>query len=114
MIKILNTFDVAALIELNNPNYYTRCGALALSEWLNEYMPEDHPIDCVAIRSTFEQFASFEDFAEEEFGSHQECAETLGIDDWDDSVKRFESIKEHINKTRAYIEHEEGVIVTKN
>tara|TARA_R100000655_G_scaffold37588_2_gene72227 strand:+ start:4050 stop:4394 length:345 start_codon:yes stop_codon:yes gene_type:complete len=114
MIKILTSIDIAALIELNNPNYYTRCGALALGEWLDEYMPDDHPFDSVAIRCAFESFKSFEEFVEEEFGSQQECAETLGIEDWDDSEKRVEAIKKHINKTRAYIEHEEGLIVTKN
>lgn len=121
MKKTLSTHDAAHELYNDENANWTRAGAFALVEYLEE-LEEDcgEEIDfCpVSIRCDYSQFESLEEWAKEYFRSHADAVYDLGltiggcgkIEQQDDEID--EKIREFIRDRGQLIEFDGGIIVS--
>jgi len=114
MKKTLTTYDTAhELMQDDNANW-TRSGAFALAEYLEEYEEstgEELELDVVAIRCDFSQYDSLQDWAHDYFSN---AREEMGFDETEDiDDEEFdEKIREYIHDNGQLIEFNGGIIVS--
>lgn len=122
MKKTLTTYDIAnELLQDDNANW-SRAGAFALAEWLEELEEScgiDSELDVVAIRCDFSEYSSLQDFADGYFSDAKQAAYALGLDlDMDgetfeqDEDDITEAIREYIQDHGSLIEFDGGIIVS--
>jgi hypothetical protein len=115
MKKTMTTYDIAhELIDDGNANW-SRAGAFALAEYLEELEEstgEEMEFDHVAIRCDFSEYASLKDFREEYFGDAEQCREALGADEDTDEAELDELTCQFIEDCGILIEFDGGIIVS--
>jgi hypothetical protein len=102
----LSTYAVADLLMSDENANWSRPGALALAEYLEEMEEstgEEMEFDTVAIRCDFSEYESLAKWAEE-YG--------FNIDEDEDEEAAEESIREYITDRGQLVEFEGGVIVS--
>jgi hypothetical protein len=113
MKKTLTTYEIAhELMQDDNANW-TRVGAFALAEYLQELEEdtgEEMEMDVVAIRCDFSQYDSLPDWGIEYFGSIEALNNEFGIFDIPEDLD--EVIREYIQDNGQLIEFDGGVIVS--
>lgn len=116
MKKTLTTYDIAhELLDDSNANW-SRAGAFALAEWLEELEEstgESMELDVVAIRCDFSESESLEEWAEQHTGK-SDFWKDLGIDleGNEDDEEKEELIRSYINDHGQLIEFYGGIIVS--
>jgi hypothetical protein len=101
------------LLDDENANW-SRAGAFALVEWLEDFESSlGNEIDfCpVSIRCDFSEYDSLEDWAMEYFGSDKAAKEKLDCIDQDQDVIE-ELIRNHIQDYGTLLEFDGGIIVS--
>jgi hypothetical protein len=122
MKKTLNTYDIANELLADSYAAWSRAGAFALAEHLEEYEEstgEEIELDVVAIRCDFSEYTSLQDWASEYFSNESEAVDSLGLDlDMDgetvtnDEQEIEEAIRAYIQDHGSLIEFDGGVIVS--
>lgn len=114
----MTTYDIAhELIDDENANW-SRAGAFALAEYLEELEEstgEEMEFDHVAIRCDFSEFKSLQDWADEYYGEGQtgegwHWALDITEDMDDDEIDN--EIRAHIQDQGQLIEFDGGIIVS--
>jgi hypothetical protein len=116
MKTTLTTSQAAEILANDENSSFSRIGAYALAEYLEEYEEstgEEIEFDSVAIRCDFAEYDSLTDWADEHFGA--DAGDKLGYDNDDfyndeDSVEH--KIRDYINDHGQLIEFEGGIIVS--
>jgi len=118
MKKTMTTYDIAhELIDDGNANW-SRAGAFALAEYLEELEEstgEEMEFDHVAIRCDFSEYADLETWLSEYYGRPIPAAyESAGIDldGEEDEEEKGELIRSHIQDHGTLIEFDGGIIVS--
>jgi predicted Zn-dependent peptidase len=122
MKKTLTTYDIAhELMQDDNANW-TRAGAFALAEYLEQYEEdcgEEIELDVVAIRCDYSEYYSLEDFASEYFSDNKQAADALGLeltiteDEFEEEEEEIqEAIRNYIQDNGQLIEFDGGIIVS--
>jgi hypothetical protein len=122
MKKTLNTYDIANELLADSHAAWSRAGAFALAEHLEEYEEstgEELELDVVAIRCDFSEYTSLQEWASDYFADEAQAASALGLDlDMDgvtvtnDEEEIEEAIREYIQDHGSLIEFDGGVIVS--
>lgn len=117
MKKTLTTEQIAhALLDDHNARW-TRVGAYALAEALEEYEADcglELELDVVALRCEYSEYDSLEDWITEYYGEDLETAfKSAGVDlDGDESIdERDELIRSHIRDHGQLIECRNGAVI---
>ncbi|WP_396180252.1 hypothetical protein [Flavobacterium sp.] len=117
MKKTMTTYDIAhELIDDENANW-SRAGAFALAEYLEELEDgtgEEMEFDHVAIRCDFSEYASLQEWAEDYYGTGSkdgwrwvlDITEDMDDDEIDDLIRA------HIQNDGQLIEFDGGIIVS--
>jgi hypothetical protein len=113
----LNTHEIAEELLKDTCARWSRAGAFALAEYLEEYEEStgvELELDTCAIRCDFSEYASLRDFADEYFGitSRNSWSDDIGADSDDDDDAIDEKIREYIQDHGQLIEFDGGVIVS--
>jgi hypothetical protein len=118
MKKTMTTSDIAhELIDDGNANW-SRAGAFALAEYLEELEEstgEEMEFDHVAIRCDFSEYADLETWLSEYYSRPIPAAyESAGIDldGEEDEEEKEEWIRSHIQDHGTLIEFDGGIIVS--
>jgi hypothetical protein len=123
MKKTMTTYDIAnELIDDENANW-SRAGAFALAEHLEEYEEitgYELEFDHVAIRCDFSEYKSILAFADEYFGGdNRQAADALGLeiaisgDEFEEEDWEVENaVRDYIEGRGMLIEFDGGVIVS--
>tara|TARA_R110002167_G_scaffold686_1_gene2980 strand:+ start:92 stop:451 length:360 start_codon:yes stop_codon:yes gene_type:complete len=117
MKKTLTTHDIAnALLSDENANW-SRSGAFALAEYLEEYEEstgEEQTLDVVAIRCDYSEYDSLFSWADEYYGNIQSIpCEWLRTVDGTNNIRINEDlVRSHILDHGQLIEFQDGVIVS--
>ena len=112
MIKELTTYDIADALFSDEYGGWSRAGALALAEWLEDMEDatgEQTTLDVVAIRCDFSEHGSLQQWASDYGGL--DCLELDTTEDTTDE-ELDEMIREYINDHGFLVEFEGGVIVS--
>jgi len=118
MKKTLTTYDIAHELLQDTNAAWTRAGAFALAEHLEQYEEEtgeEMEMDVVAIRCDFSEYSSLRVFLEDYHGTALNIAlERSGIDvsDMDDEDELDEAIRSFIQDNGQLVEFEGGIIVS--
>jgi hypothetical protein len=118
MKTTLSTYAVADLLLADNNANWSRAGALALADYLEEIerdTGEEMEFDRVAIRCDFSEFASLQDWIAEYYGQpFAEAMASAGIDleGEEDEDELDELIRSHIQDHGQLVEFDGGVIVS--
>lgn len=122
MKNTLNTYDIANALIADSYAAWSRAGAYALAEHLEEYEEstgEEIELDVIAIRCDFSEYTSLQDWASEYFSNESEAIDSLGLElDMDgetvtnDEQEIEEAIREYIQDHGSLIEFDGGVIVS--
>jgi len=121
MKKTLTTYDIANELLQDQYANWTRDGAFALAEYLEEYEEstgEEMEMDVVAIRCDFSEYESLEEWAKFYFPSHVDAVNDLGltlggdgkIEETSDEID--DAIREYIQDNGQLIEFNGGIIVS--
>ncbi len=114
MKKTLNTYEIANELLADDNADWTRSGALALAEHL-EQLEEDCGIeielDCFALRCEYNEYADLIDWACSYYGSDQ-WRDCLGISGEGEEEEEEEAISIYIHEQGQLIEFDGGVIVS--
>ena len=110
----LNTYQIADELLKDSNARWSRAGAFALAEYLEEYEEstgEELELDVCAIRCDFSEHSSLQDWASDYFGNdswreEMNIEEEDGDDDIDDEIRRY--IQDH----GQLIEFDGGIIVS--
>jgi hypothetical protein len=112
----LTTYDIADRLLADEGASWSRAGAFALAEWLEdteEDTGEETTLDVVAIRCDFSEYGSLIEWASDYFGGPGDWQEPLGVDGVDLSQEDAEdAIRDYINDNGFLIEFDGGVIVS--
>ena len=105
MRKTLTTYEIATELILDENAMWTRRGAFALAEYLEqleEDIGEEMELDVVALRCEYSEYESLEDFATDHFGSM-----------YGKGVNKDEpkDLREYIEDNGTLIEFDGGIIV---
>lgn len=121
MKTTLSTTEAAhRLIDDENANW-TRAGAFALVEYLEELeedIGEEINFCPVSLRCDFSQYSSLEEWASDQFRSHVDGVDELGLTLGDDGKieespeEIDEAIREYIRDRGTLLEFSDGVIVS--
>jgi hypothetical protein len=114
MKTTLNTYQIADELLKDTCARWSRAGAFALAEHLEEYEEstgEELELDSCAIRCDFSEYASLQDWAHEYFSN---ALEELGFDETEenDDDEVDEKIRSYIQDHGQLIEFDGGVIVS--
>lgn len=122
MKKTLTTYDIADALCADKYANWSRAGALALAEWLEEMEEstgEETELDVVAIRCDFSEYESLQAWAAGYFSDIKQASDAIGFDlDMDGETPGHEDeelddmIREHIQGNGLLIEFDGGVIVS--
>ena len=122
MKKTMNTHDIANALIADTHAAWSRAGAYALAEHLDEYEEstgEELELDVVALRCDFSEYTSLQDWASEYFSDESQAADALGLDlDMDgvtvtnDESEIEEAIRDYIQDHGTLIEFDGGVITS--
>ena len=107
----LTTYDIANRLLEDEYANWSRAGALALAEWLEEMEEgtgEETTLDVVALRCEFSEYADLETWASD----HGIDCIDLGVEPDDDSETKQDAIRDHINDNGFLIEFDGGIIVS--
>jgi hypothetical protein len=83
MKRTLTTYDIARELLQDDYAAWTRSGAFALAEWLEEMEEstgEEMQLDIVAIRCDCSECSSLEDWAVEYFSDSKQAADAMGLE----------------------------------
>ena len=110
----LNTYEIADELLKDTNASWSRAGALALAEYLEEYEEstgEEMELDTCAIRCDFSEYASLQEWAHDHFSN---ALEELGFDETEenDDDEVDSKIREYIQDHGQLIEFDNGVIVS--
>ncbi len=110
----LNTYQIADELLKDSNARWSRAGAYALAEYLEEYEEstgEEIELDTCAIRCDFSEYASLQDWAHDYFSN---ALEELGFDETEenDDDEVDSKIREYIQDHGQLIEFDGGVIVS--
>ena len=112
----LTTYDIADRLLADEGANWSRAGALALAEWLEEMEEstgEETTLDVMAIRCDFSEYGSLIDWASDYFGGPGDWQAPLGVDGVDLSPEDTESaIRDYISDNGCLIEFDGGIIVS--
>lgn len=115
MKRTLNTYEIAdALYHDENANW-SRNGAKALAEHLEQYEEDtgtELELDVVAIRCDMAEYESLREWAEDYFGANMPYMQAIGINADADDEQADEAIREYIRDNGTLIEFDGGVIVS--
>ena len=123
MKQTMTTHDIAdALFNDENANW-SRAGAFALAEYLEELEEstgEEMEFDRVAIRCDFSEYKSLLDFADEYFGGdNRQASDALGLeiamsgDEFEEDEEEIENaVRDYIENNGTLIEFDGGIIVS--
>ena len=116
MKTTLSTTEAAhRLIDDENANW-SRAGAFALIEHLEELeedIGDEIEFCLVALRCDFSQYASLEDWAEEQWSNNSEMLSALSLDSSeDDGNLILQAIREYIRDRGTLLEFSDGVIIS--
>jgi hypothetical protein len=114
MKKTLSTYDIAHELLADQNAAWTRAGAFALAEYLEEYEDstgEELEMDVVALRCDFSEYSSLQDWAHDYFSN---AKEEMGFDETEDidDDEFDEKIREYIQDNGQLIEFNGGIIVS--
>ena len=122
MKKTLNTYDIANALCADEYAKWSRAGAFALAEWLEDMEEStgvEMELDVVAIRCDFSEYDSVQDWADDYFADAKQASDAIGFDlDMDGETPEQEGeemddmIREYIQDNGILIEFDEGVIVS--
>ena len=125
MKKTLSTNEIADLLIADENANWTRAGAFALAEYLEDYEDstgEETELDVVALRCEFSEYESLQEWAKDYHGTQEriKMCEAMGIneemtmpdpgEDFDDEID--EVIRQHIQDNGTLIEFSGGIIVS--
>ena len=118
----LTTYEVAETLCADEYANWSRAGALALAEWLEEMEEstgEETEFDLVAIRCDFSEYESLQAWAESYFSNIRQASDAIGFDlDMDgetpaqDDDELDDMIREYIQDNGILDEYDGGVIVS--
>ena len=115
MKTTLSTYQYAEMLCNDNNANWTRAGAFALIEHLEE-LEEDtgEEIDfCpVALRCDFSQYESLIDWADDQFATAGEMLDAIGLDSTASEEEIDEAIREYIRDRGTLLEFSDGIIVS--
>jgi hypothetical protein len=121
MKTTLSTTEAAHRLMNDNDANWSRAGAYALVEYLEE-LEEDTGEEIefcpVGLRCDYSQYASLEEWATEQFRSHVDGVDELGLTLGDDgkieesSEEIDEAIREYIRDRGTLLEFDGGIIVS--
>ena len=119
MKKILNTYDIAHELLADENADWSRAGAFALAEYLEdleEDTGEEMELDCVAIRCEFNEYDSLIECAKE-YLSDERIAEVLDFQEKKDELKRADWLESKgevadAKQLRSYfgVDHDERLL----
>ena len=115
MKTTLNTYDVARELMNDSNAAWSRAGALALAEYLEEYEEstgEELELDVVAIRCDFSEWTDFEDWRNCYFADEAQAQEATGYDDEADDDDKDEATRAYIMDHGQLVEFDGGIIVS--
>jgi hypothetical protein len=122
MKKILTTYDIAHELLQDENASWSRPGAFALAEHLEEYEEftgEEMEMDVVSIRCDFSEYSSLEDWAVDYFSDSKQASDAMGLElDMDgetwagDEEEIQDAIRSYIQDNGQLIEFESGIIVS--
>jgi hypothetical protein len=123
MKKTLTQYDIAHELLQDDNAAWTRAGAFALAEHLEQYEEEtgeEMEFDHVAIRCDFSEYKSILAFADEYFGGdNRQAADALGLeiaisgDEFEEEDWEVENaVRDYIEGRGQLIEFEGGIIVS--
>jgi hypothetical protein len=123
MKKTLTTYEIAHELLQDDNAAWTRAGAFALAEHLEQYEEEtgeEMEFDHVAIRCDFSEYKSLLAFADEYFGGdNRQAADALGLeiaisgDEFEEEDWEVENaVRDYIEGRGTLIEFDGGVIVS--
>ena len=111
----LNTYQIADELLKDSNARWSRAGAFALAEYLEEYEEntgEESELDVCAVRGEFSEHPSLLDWAHDYFSN---ALEELGFDETeenDDDDEIDDKIRSYIQDHGQLIEFDGGVIVS--
>jgi hypothetical protein len=122
MKKTLTTYDIANELLQDTNAAWTRAGAFALAEYLEEYEEgtgEEMEMDVVAIRCDFSEYSSLEDWAVDYFSDSKQASDAMGLElDMDgetwigDEEEIQDAIRSFIQDNGQLVEFDGGIIVS--
>jgi len=122
MKMTLTTYDIADALCSDQYANWSRAGALALAELLEDMEAstgEESELDVVAIRCDFSEYESLQSWADDYFSDIKQASDAIGFDlDMDGETPEQEGdemddmIREHIQDNGLLIEFDGGVIVS--
>lgn len=122
MKKTLTTYDIAHELLQDTNAAWTRAGAFALAEHLEQYEEEtgeEMELDVVAIRCDFSEYSSLEDWAVDYFSDSKQASDAMGLElDMDgetwivDDEEIQDAIRSYIQDNGQLVEFEGGIIVS--
>lgn len=108
----LNSYEVADRLMEDQYAGWSRPGAQALAEYLEELeadMGKEIEFDACAIRCDFSEYESLVDWAEDYFSDWEK---ELDIDEDMDSDEINDIIREYIHNHGTLVEFDDGIIVS--
>ncbi len=122
MKKTLTTHDIADSLCADEYANWSRVGAFALAEWLEDMEEStgvEMELDVVAIRCDFSEYDSVQAWADDYFADAKQASDAIGFDlDMDGETSEQEGeemddmIREYIQDNGILIEFDNGVIVS--
>jgi len=122
MKKTLTTYDIANELLQDTNASWSRAGAFALAEHLEQYEEEtgeEMELDVVSIRCDFSEHSSLEDWASDYFSDSKQASKAMGLElDMDgetwtgDEEEVQDAIRSYIQDYGQLIEFEGGIIVS--
>ena len=118
MKMTLNTYDIANALLQDKYAKWTRAGASALAEYLEELeadIGEEAELDIVAIRCDFSEYASLQDWITDYYGTDLgDSMKSAGIDlEGDENEDEIDDlIRSHIQDYGQLITFIGGIIVS--
>ena len=118
MKTTLTTDDIAEALYKDEYGGWSRGGAFAMAEWLEEMEEgtgEEMELDVVAIRCDFSEYESLQDWAGSYWGTIGGACQVKAHFGWDDDIddeEKEDSIREYVNDHGHLIEFDGGVIVS--
>jgi hypothetical protein len=115
MKMTLTTYDIAHELMQDRTAGWTRAGAFALAEHLEEYEDstgEELELDVVALRCDFSEYSDLIEWADDYFGTAEQCRDALGLDDDEQPEDAEDKIRDYIQENGQLIEFKGGIIVS--
>ena len=118
MKNTLTTYEIAEKLIADENANWSRAGAFALAEYLEQYEEEceiELELDVVALRCDYSEFNSLQDWLTEYYGFDLQTSlghAGIDLDDSDGDSEIGELIQSHIQDHGHLIEFSGGIIVS--